>query len=285
MKLTSDILLESLPYIYKFRDKIVVIKIGGSIIEQSELKESFAKDICYLRAIGVKVIVVHGGGKKVTEVLEKAGHQTRFVDGYRYTGAEDMDLVEMVLSGNLCKELVSYLNQAGGKAVGLSGRDASLLRLEKLKSNSGEDLGQSGRVVGVNSEILNLLTSNEYIPVISSVGYFYDGSAGNVNADEVASVIAASLKAIKLVYVSDVDGLFMEGRKIDEADLKEAESFIKLGLAKDGMLPKLESTISALRSGIDEVHFVNGTCRHSLLIELFTDKGIGTKFSYTRRKK
>lgn len=285
MKSTSDILIESLPYIKKFKDQTIVIKIGGSVLDNETTRELFAQDVCYLRAVGVNVVVVHGGGKEVTKTLDKAGRPSRFIDGYRYTSPEDIEIIEMLFSAKICKSLVSSITCAGGSAVGLSGRDAGMLRLEPLKGAQGEDLGLAGRIVSARTDILSTLMASEYIPVVSSIGFFHDGSPGNINADEVASAIASELKALKLVYVSDVDGLVVDAKKVDELDLKELEAIMSTNQISGGMLPKIHFTISALKTGIDEVHFVNGNVPHSLLVELFTDKGIGTKFSYTRRKK
>ncbi len=285
MNLTSDVLIESFPYIKKFKGKLVVAKIGGSVLHESNLKEKFAQDLCFLMEVGIPVIVVHGGGKEVTSALESSGRQTKFIDGFRYTTDEDINMIEMIFSGKICKEIVSNIVQVGGEAVGLSGKDAGLLRLERRYGNKGEDLGRVGKIVGVNKRILEILVSNNFIPVIASIGTYIDGSSGNINADEVASAIAAEMGAQKLIYLSDVDGLKIDDTVVTEADLKETEGFLSTNQVTGGMVPKLEFTISALKEGVKEVHFINGNVPHSLLIELFTDNGIGTKFCYSRRKK
>ena len=285
MKTTSDVLIESFPYIQKFRDKLIVVKLGGSVLYESESKLQVAQDLCFLREVGVSVVVVHGGGKDVTKALEDARRPTNFISGYRYTAKEDIDLIEMVLSGKVCKELVSYIGQAGGEAVGLSGKDGGMLKLEKLLGKGGEDLGEVGRIIGVNSQLLEILTMSQFIPVVSSIGAFFDGQTANINADEVASCIATEMEAYKLIYLSDVDGLLIDDQLVKEADLREAEEFLSSDNISGGMIPKLEFTVEALKRGVSDVHFINGSVPHSILIELFTDKGIGTKFSYSRRKK
>jgi acetylglutamate kinase len=285
MKTTASVLSESFPYIRKFKGKLVVVKVGGSVLYGSELKEQLAQDLCFLSEVGISVVVVHGGGKEVTEALEKANRPTKFIDGYRYTSEDDIELIEMIFSGKISKEIVSLIVQAGGDAVSLSGRDSALLRLERLFAKNGEDLGKVGRVVSVNKKILEVLISEKFIPVVSSIGSFFDGTSGNINADEVASSIASAMGALKLIYLSDVDGLILDDNLVVEADLKEAESLINNPQVTDGMRPKLEFAVSALKNGVQEVHFVNGKTPHSLLIELFTDEGIGSKFSYSRRKK
>ncbi len=284
MKTTSDVLIESFPYIRKFKNKLVVVKVGGSVLHGSTLKSQLAEDICFLSEVGIPVVVVHGGGKEVTSALESSNRPTKFIDGYRYTSEEDIELIEMIFSGKICKELVSTIVQAGGLAVGLSGKDAGMIRIDKLLSKTGEDLGRVGRIVEVKKHILDLLIQSRFIPVVSSIGMFYDGKSGNVNADEVASNIASEMGAQKLIYLSDVDGLIIDNKHVDEADLKEAESFLTRSEVKDGMIPKLEFTVAALKKGVKEVHYINGSVPHSILIELFTDNGIGTKFSYSRRK-
>ena len=283
-KITSEVLIESFPYVKKFKNKLLVVKIGGSILDTTNLKEKLAQDLCYLSEVGIPVIVVHGGGKEVSKALEVQNKQTKFVDGFRYTSSEDIDLIEMIFSGKICKELVSQIVQNGGEAVGISGKDAGLLRVDRRFGKNGEDLGQVGKIVGVNKRILESLLKENFIPVVSSIGTFFDGKSANVNADEVASAIASEMGAFKLIYLSDVDGLMIDGKLVNEADLKEAEDFMKLSEVAGGMGPKLNFTISALKKGVQEVHFINGSIPHSLLVELFTDKGIGTKFSYSRRK-
>jgi acetylglutamate kinase len=280
----ADALIESLPYIQSFRDDIVVVKLGGSVLFDPELKKSIVLDLEYLRTVGISVVIVHGGGKEVTEMLKSLGRETRFVGGYRYTAPEDADIIEMVLSGKVNKSVVSLITTSGGQAVGLSGKDGGLFCVEELRAANGESLGQVGRVVDVTTRLITVLLKEGYIPVVSSIGCTFDGRTMNINADEAASVLASALKVRKLIYMSDVDGLLLDGECVDELDLREAEDLLEDERITGGMIPKLEFCINAIRSGVSDVHMINGSTPHSILLELFTKKGIGTKFTYSRRK-
>ncbi|HMO18187.1 MAG TPA: acetylglutamate kinase [Oligoflexia bacterium] len=280
----ADAFIESLPYLKKFKDEVVIIKLGGSALSDSEIKRSMSLDISFLRAVGISVVIVHGGGKDVSKMLSKLGKETRFVGGYRYTSPEDADIVEMVLSGSVNKSIVSILTLSGCPAVGLSGKDSGLLSVEDLKGQDGEDLGNVGRIVETRPAILKLLLENAIVPVVSSIASSYDGRTMNINADELACAIAVSLDAKKLIYLSDVDGLILDGELVDELDLREAEVLIGDSRVTGGMIPKLEFSANALRKGVADVHLINGKTPHSVLLELFTERGIGTKLTYSRRK-
>lgn len=280
----ANTLIESLPYIRNFKDEIVVVKLGGSVLFDPELKKAMALDISFLRTVGISVVVVHGGGKDATQMLSALGRETRFVEGYRYTAPEDADIIEMVFSGKINKSVVSLLTLSGSPAVGLSGKDGGFLCVEDLKSSKGEDLGQVGRVVEVNPRLIHALLDQGYVPVISSIASSFDGRTMNINADEVASSISVALKAKKLIFLSDVDGLILGGEVVDELDLREAEDLLEDERISGGMLPKLEFSVEAIRRGVQDVHMINGSAPHSLLLELFTEDGVGTKFTYSRRK-
>jgi acetylglutamate kinase len=281
----ADALIESLPYIQSFKDDIVVVKLGGSVLFDPELKKSIVLDLAYLRTVGISVVIVHGGGKEVTEMLNALGRETRFVGGYRYTAPEDADIIEMVLSGKVNKSVVSLITTSGGQAAGISGKDGGLFCVEDLHGPGGESLGQVGRVVDVNPRIITTLLNDGFIPVVSSIACAFDGRTMNVNADEAASVLASALSSRKLIYLSDVDGLMLDGECVDELDLREAENLLDDERVTGGMIPKLEFCIDAIRNGVKDVHMINGSTPHSILFELFTKKGIGTKFTYSRRKK
>lgn len=279
-----DALIESLPYIQRFKDDVVVVKLGGSVLVDPVLKKAIVQDLAYLRTVGISVVIVHGGGKEVTEMLTALGRETRFIGGYRYTAPEDAEIIEMVLSAKVNKSVVSLITLSGGQAVGLSGKDGGLFCVEDLKSADGESLGQVGRVIDVNTKLITVLLKEGFIPVVSSIGSSYDGRTMNINADEAASALASAMKVRKLIYLSDVDGLMLDGACVDELDLREAEDLLDDERVTGGMIPKLEFCINAIKSGVQDVHMINGNTPHSILLELFTDKGIGTKFTYSRRK-
>jgi acetylglutamate kinase len=280
----ADALIESLPYIQNFKDAVVVVKLGGSVLVDPELKKAIVLDLSFLRTVGISVVVVHGGGKEITEMLSLLGRDTHFVGGYRYTAPEDADIIEMVLSGKINKSVVSLITLSGGQAVGLSGKDGGIFCTEYRKGPKGESLGQVGRVVDVNTRLISVLLKDGFIPVVSCIGCSFDGKTMNINADEAASTLASALNARKLIYLSDVDGLLLDGTCVDELDLREAEDLLDDERISGGMIPKLEFCIDAIRKGVKDVHMINGSLTHSLLLELFTNKGIGTKFTYSRRK-
>ncbi|MFN3504946.1 MAG: acetylglutamate kinase [Caldimicrobium sp.] len=283
----AKILISALPYFRHFYGKVVVIKYGGHAMVDEELKKAFAKDIVLMKFVGIKPIIVHGGGPQISKVMERMGIKPTFVEGQRVTDEETMNVVEMVLAGIVNKEIVSLITQAGGKAVGLSGRDGNLVEAEKmtLYKYTGEDrppeiidIGRVGKVKKVNPEILYTLIEKDFIPVIAPVGIGPEGEAYNVNADLVAGAIAGSIAAEKLIYLTDVEGVKdKEGNLISTLYVEEIEDLIKNEVVKGGMIPKLKSARKAIKEGVKKVHIIDGRFPHSLLIELFTDEGLGTQ--------
>jgi acetylglutamate kinase len=272
----ANILLEALPYIKKFSGQTIVIKYGGSLMIHEDLKSKFAEDIVLLKYIGINPIIVHGGGKEISKWMKKIGKESAFIDGLRFTDSETMEITEMVLSGKINNEVVSLINQGGGKAVGLSGKDANLFLAKKIKSKTNQDLGFVGDIQQVDSTLLHTLGDKGYIPVISSVGRSVSGETLNMNADHVAEAIAVKMNATKLIYLTDVNGIKKDGKVVSKLNLKEASALMKHPDIKGGMLPKLYCSIEAVAASVDRVHIINGTIEHSVLLELFTDEGIGT---------
>ncbi len=272
----AKVLLEALPYIKKFFGKTIVIKLGGSVMIDPAKTKQFATDIVLLKYVGINPIIVHGGGKEISKWMEKLGKQAVFIDGLRYTDEETMEMTEMVLSGKINNDLVNLINQSGGNAVGLSGKDGRLFTAEKIKSQQKKDLGLVGEVTDVHPEVLDILTDKGFIPVISSIGTDKIGNNLNINADHVAAKLASALKAMKLIYLTDVKGVIADGRHIQQLDIKDTKKMIKHPDIIGGMLPKLKYSLQALESGVNHIHIINGGFDHSVLLELFTDKGTGT---------
>jgi len=281
----AEILIESLPYIRQFYHQVFVIKYGGHAMEDEILKRGFALDIVLLKYVGLNPIIVHGGGPQIGQFLKKMGIDSQFVGGLRVTDSATMDVVEMVLAGKVNKEIVHLINQAGGIAVGLSGKDGKLIEAEKiflekeeLKDRPSEiiDLGHVGKVVSINKEILSVL--NNFIPVIAPIGVGKNGETLNINADSVASKIAISLKAKKLILLTDVPGVLNEeGRLIPSITLEDAKRLLDNDLIKGGMLPKLKGAIDAVENGVEKAHIIDGRLPHAVLLEVFTARGIGTE--------
>lgn len=272
----AKVLVEALPYIQQFASKTFVIKFGGSIAMDNALKEGFIKDIILLKLIGINIIIVHGGGKEIDNLLNKLGIKVNFYKGYRLTDDDTMEAVEMVLSGKVNKDLVALINKFGGKACGLSGKDGNLIVAERI-NKSGVDLGNVGTVKKVNKEILLTLDAT-FIPVIAPVSMDKTGNTLNINADLVASAIAAELAAEKLIILSDQDGLLdSKNELISTANENEIKNMIKKGVIHGGMIPKANSCIDALNFGVKKVHIINGGVPHAVLLEIFTKKGIGTQ--------
>lgn len=270
----ADTLIEALPYIKKFFGKTVVIKYGGHAMENAELKESFAKDIVLMKYIGMNPVIVHGGGPQIDDMLKRLGKKSEFKRGLRVTDAETMEIVEMVLVGKVNKEIVSLINRHGGQAVGLSGRDGGLIKARKVK----EDIGRVGDVTEVNPHVIEALDESKFIPVISPVGEGKDGKAYNINADIVAGKIASALKAEKFILLTDVEGVLDNNKKlISSLDSKKASDAIKKGVIAGGMIPKVECCLDAVKDGVGKAHIVDGRVKHAILLEIFTDKGIGTE--------
>jgi acetylglutamate kinase len=283
----AKILISALPYFRDFYGKVMVIKYGGHAMVDEELKLAFAKDIVLMKYVGIKPVIVHGGGPQVSQMMERLGLKPVFIKGQRVTDEETMNVVEMVLVGTVNKQIVSLINQVGGRAVGLSGRDGDLIQVEKMTvyKYTGEDrppeiidIGRVGKVKKVNPEVLFTLLEREFIPVIAPVGVGEDGQAYNVNADLVAGALAGALQAEKLIYLTDVEGVKdAEGKLISTLKVSEVEELISSGVARGGMIPKLKSARKAISQGVKKVHIIDGRVPHSLIIELFTDEGLGTQ--------
>ena len=282
----ANILLEALPYIKFFYGKTVVIKYGGSAMTDTKLKESFARDITLLKFIGINPVVVHGGGPQIGKVMEKMGLESKFYRGMRVTNDETMDVVEMVLMGKVNKEIVNLINQEGGKAVGLSGKDGKMILAKKIVYKEEKkglppeiiDLGNVGEIIHFESEILTLLAESDFIPVIAPIGVGEKGETFNINADLVASEIAIGLKAEKLILLTDIDGVKdKEGKRINSISTGDSEKLINEGIISGGMIPKMEWATKAVKSGVNKVHILDGRVLHAVLLEIFTDAGIGTE--------
>ena len=283
----AEILLEALPFIKNFHGKTVVIKYGGSAMVSEQLKNGFAQDIIMMKYTGINPVIVHGGGPQIGKTLDALGIQSEFVDGQRVTNKDMIDVVEMVLGGKVNKEIVSLISRHGGNAVGITGKDGDLIQAKKHKrvkhspeTNRPEiiDMGLVGEVTKVNPKILEVLHQNEFIPVIAPTGKGIEGETLNINADFVAAAVASALKAEKLVLMTDTAGVQREnGNLITELTRKEANKLIKSGVIHDGMLPKVTCCLDSLKSGVPKTHIIDGRVEHSLLLELFTDEGIGTQ--------
>jgi acetylglutamate kinase len=270
----TEVLIESLPYITKYEGKIFVIKYGGAAMVDEGLEETFAQDVTLLKKVGVKVVIVHGGGKDITEISGKLGIPTRFVEGQRYTDEATMSVVQMVLAGKTNKDIVARINKHDGEAVGICGIDADVLRVKKF---SDHDLGLVGEITHVNTHYINLLLNNGIMPVIAPIGVNTEGQAHNINADVAAAHIAGALSAEKLVYLSDVEGVIAKGSLIHSMDRPEAHRLIEQGIIINGMIPKIHSAFNAIDKGVNKVHLIDGRVTHSLLLEIFTDAGVGTE--------
>ena len=274
----AEVLIEALPYIQRFSKKIIVVKYGGSAMIDEELKQDVIEDVVLLKLIGFKPIIVHGGGKEISRWGAKVGMDTKFVNGLRVTDADTMELAEMVLA-RVNKELVAKIQTLGIKAAGISGKDGGLLTVEKKFSGS-EDIGFVGDVTEVDTKILEDLLEKDFLPVVFPVGMDKDGVTYNINADEAASSIATALRAEKLAYLSDVEGVRLDPEDpesvISELYTNEAQDLIEQGVISGGMLPKIENCIDAINKGVSRVHIMDGRIPHGLLLEIFTNKGIGT---------
>jgi len=283
----ANILLESLPYIREFAGRTIVIKYGGSAMVSENLRSNFARDIIMLRYVGIKPVVVHGGGPQIGKTLEKMGKKTSFVRGHRVTDDETMDVVEMVLGGKVNKEIVALIQKHGGKAVGLTGKDGGLFFAEKLlieETPEGDgppeiiDPGKVGRITSVHPEVIHRLDEGNFIPVIAPVGVDAEGNTYNINADSVAGALATALKAKKLLLMTDVPGITDEkGDLISSLDKKTLDQMVAAGVVHGGMIPKVDAAISCLQGGVSKVHIVDGRVDHAVLLEIFTQTGIGTE--------
>jgi acetylglutamate kinase len=284
----GGILLEALPYIKKFWSKIIVIKYGGSAMKDKNLEKQILKDIILLKYVGMKPVIVHGGGSEISEEMKKRNKTPQFINGLRVTDEETMEIIEMVLTGKINTRLVAEINLHisegpgnGVKGIGLSGEDAQLLT---VKRHQISELGLVGDVENINPEILMILLEKNYIPVIATVGVDKEGVRYNINADTVAAQIAISLQAEKLIFLTDVDGIFKDSSNpstiISSLNINKTKELIESGCVQKGMIPKVDAAIQAIKGGVKKIHLLNGKCPHSILLEVFTDSGIGTEIIY-----
>ncbi len=276
----AEVLIEALPYIQKFNRKIIVVKYGGSAMSDEALQRSVIQDVTLLKLVGFKPIIVHGGGKAISSWVKKTGKEAQFINGLRVTDAETMEIAEMVL-GRVSKNLVTMVEELGVKAVGISGKDSAMLRVKKRLSG-GQDIGYVGEVTGVDPKILFDMLDNDYLPIVAPIGLDENYETYNINADEAACAIAKAVGADKLVYLTDVEGLYRDfadkSSFISRISVSGAEKLIADGIIGGGMLPKLSNCTDAVRGGVKRVHILDGRVPHSILLEIFTNKGNGTMF-------
>jgi len=282
----AHVLTESMPYIRRFSGKTIVIKYGGHAMENEELKSSFARDIVLMKLVGFNPVVVHGGGPQISNLLKRIGKESRFVDGMRVTDSETMDIVEMVLGGLVNKEIVNNINRQGGCAVGLTGKDGDLIHARKLtitrKSPDMEepeivDIGHVGEVASIDKSVVENLTRGHFVPVIAPIGVGPDGQSYNINADLVAGKVAEVLRAEKLMLLTDTTGVLdKDGKLLTGLDARQVQGLVEDGTIHGGMLPKIACALDAVRAGVKAAHIIDGRIQHAVLVELFTDAGIGT---------
>ena len=281
----AKVLTEALPYIQKFTGRTVVVKYGGNAMVDEKLKQSFARDIVLMKLVGINPIVVHGGGPQIAEVLSQLNIESSFVDGLRVTDSRTMAVVEMVLGGLVNKEIVSLLNKNQGKAIGVTGKDGNLIKARKLqlkRKNSASDaqtvdIGQVGEVVHINTEILDVMKDSDFIPVIAPIGTDEDGASYNINADSVAGKIADVLNAEKLILLTNVAGVQdLQGNVLTGLSTKQVDKLIADKIIQGGMLPKVECALEAVKGGVHSAHIIDGRVEHAVLLEIFTDEGVGT---------
>src|ERR1035437_5478004 len=283
LNLKAGILAEALPYIKRCHGRTIVIKYGGNAMTDEHLKHCFARDVVLLKLVGMNPVVVHGGGPQIDDLLRRVGKKGEFIQGMRVTDRETMDVVEMVLGGQVNKEIVSLINQHGGKAVGLTGKDGNLIRAKKLlmpnKDSPGDliDIGQVGEIIAIDPSLIALLDSGAFIPVIAPIGVGDEGETYNINADMVAGKIAEILKAEKLIMLTNTPGVLDEhGKLLTGITPRDIDAMVADGTLSGGMLPKIGSALDAARSGVKSVHIIDGRVEHALLLEILTDEGVGT---------
>lgn len=280
-RFNADVLIEALPYLRRFSGKIIVIKYGGAAMINEGVRQSVIQDLILMQQVGMRPVLVHGGGPEIDRMLKKLNKESLFVEGLRYTDDETMEIVQMVLAGKVNKDLVELFSRMGGKAVGLCGSDGGLFMANRYRKN-GQDLGLVGDIQAVNTDLLRTLLDNGVIPVVASIALRNDEESGfyNVNADTAAGALAIALKAEKLILLTDVPGVMEDKSDLEtlirEMDVQMAKSLIKRGVIKAGMIPKVEGCLQALAKGVSAAHIVDGRSPHSLLVELFTDTGMGT---------
>jgi acetylglutamate kinase len=272
----AEVLVEAMPYIRRFANSTIVIKYGGSAMTDAALRASFARDVVLLKYIGLRPVIVHGGGPQIGRTLERLGVKSTFVDGLRVTDDQTMDVVEMVLGGTVNREIVALVQQAGGRAIGLTGNDGDMIRVSR-RTSPDRDLGRVGRVRGVDPAPIAAVADAGYVPVIAPIGVDDDGVTHNVNGDEAAGAVAQALHAEKLILLTDVEGVLdSNGTLIPQLTIPEARKHIAEGTIRGGMIPKIECCISALEAGVGRTHIVDGRILHAILLEIFTDTGVGT---------
>ncbi|WP_029147249.1 acetylglutamate kinase [Methylophilus sp. 5] len=279
----AQTLSEALPYIKRFFDKTIVIKYGGNAMTDERLKECFAQDVVLLKLVGMNPVVVHGGGPQINEMLDKLGKKGEFIQGMRVTDEETMDVVEMVLGGQVNKEIVNLINRHGGKAVGLTGQDGNFIHAHKLLMEDLKDpskmidVGQVGEITAIDPSIINFLDSGDFIPVVAPIGVGRDGETYNINADVVAGKLAEILNAEKLILLTNTPGVLdKSGQLLTGLTPKQIDDLVEDGTLSGGMLPKISSALDAARSGVKSVHIIDGRVEHALLLEVLTDEGVGT---------
>lgn len=275
----AEVLIDALPFIQKFNGKTIVVKYGGSAMTNEVLKQSVLRDITLLKQVGLKPIIVHGGGKDINTWLSKVNVKSEFKNGFRVTDSETMEVAEMVLSGKVNKNLVQHLEKIGTHAVGISGKDGATITVEK-KTINGEDIGFVGEITKVDDTLIKVLLDNDFTPVISSIGLDEKGHMYNINADDVACAIAKKVKASKLVFLTDIEGVMLDPNDkstlISELTISQAIKLFDSGVISGGMLPKIKNCVEAVKDGVNQVHIVDGRVNHCLLLEIFTANGIGT---------
>ncbi len=273
----KNLLIEALSYIKRFNGKIVVVKYGGAAMIEEHLKQKFAQDIVLLQSLGMLPVIVHGGGPEVSKAMEQLGQEVSFIDGLRVTSSENLKVAEMVLSGTINKEIIAHINTFGGKAVGVSGKDGHLIEAGKKNHEGGIDLGFVGEIKKVNPELLMVLLKQGFLPVVSPIGLGKDGVTYNINADTTASRIAVSLGAYKIIFMTDVEGVLEKGKLCAQLTSSEVEKMIENKVITGGMSPKVDAGLYCVKNGVESAQIINGTEPHSVIAELFTDQGIGTK--------
>jgi len=272
----AEVLVEAMPYIRRFANSTIVLKYGGSAMSDPALRASFARDVVLLKFIGLRPVIVHGGGPQIGRILERLGVQSTFVDGLRVTDDQTMDVVEMVLGGTVNREIVALIQQAGGRAIGLTGNDGDMIRVTR-RTSPDRDLGRVGQVRGVDPAPISAVADAGYVPVIAPIGVDDDGVTHNVNGDEAAGAVAQALHAEKLILLTDVEGVLdAQGALIPQLTIEQARKHIAEGTIRGGMIPKIECCINALESGVGRTHIIDGRILHAILLEIFTDVGVGT---------
>lgn len=282
----AHVLSEALPYIQRFSGRTIVIKYGGNAMEDEALKAGFARDIVMMKTVGINPVIVHGGGPQIGDLLKRLGKQSEFIQGMRVTDTETMDVVEMVLGGSVNKEIVNLINRHGGRAVGLTGKDGDLIRAKKLTLKSAEaentpseiiDIGHVGEVQSIDASVVDMLVQGDFIPVIAPIGVGVDGHSYNINADLVAGKVAEVLKAEKLILLTNIQGLLdKEGKLLTGLTTTDVDALIADGTIHGGMLPKIACALDSVKGGVKSAHIIDGRVPHAVMVELFTDAGIGT---------